>query len=136
MSGGVAEGLALGKELLLPCACLCRGSGPRQRVFAEGCSLPRVRPSAKTLCRVPDYLPSVKGQAIGKDALSGSVVKSLPSSSHQLYRVFFLIFQIINTMYDITLLLLEIMSDFMHTECHATARGVEGLFLSPIFIQT
>ena len=62
------------------------------------------------------------------------IAKSLPSSNHQLYRVFLLIFQIINTMYDITLLLLEIMSGFMHTECHATACGVEGPF-SPILIQ-
>ena len=72
MSGGVTEGRLFAEELLLPCACLCRGSGPRQRVFAEGCSLPRVRPSAKTLCRASDYLPSAKGQALGKDALSGS----------------------------------------------------------------
>ena len=78
VSGGVAEGrpfaegLALDKQLLLPCAYLCRGSGPRQRVFAEGCSLPRVRPSAKTLCRVPEHLPLANPQALGKDALSGS----------------------------------------------------------------
>ena len=73
MSGGIAEGLALGKELLLPCACLCRGSGPRQRVFAEGCSLPRARPSAKTLCRVLEHFSSVNPQALDKDALSDSV---------------------------------------------------------------
>ena len=46
---------ALDKELLLSCACLCRGSGPRQRVFAECPSIfPRqiLRPSAKMLCPV------------------------------------------------------------------------------------
>ena len=55
MSGGVAEGRpALGKELSLPCACLCRGSGTRQRVFDEGHTLGKERPSAKTLCQAPD----------------------------------------------------------------------------------
>ena len=51
---GFAEGLALGKESL-PRAVLCRGSGPRQRLFAECPSIfPRqiLRPSAKMLCPV------------------------------------------------------------------------------------
>ena len=34
--------------------------------------MPRVRPSTKTLCRVPEHLPSANPLARGKDALSGS----------------------------------------------------------------
>ena len=60
VSGGVAEGQPF---------------SPRQIIIVAVClSLPRVRPSAKTLCRVPDYLPSAKGHALGKDALSGSAM--------------------------------------------------------------
>ena len=49
------EGLVLGKESL------------SRAVF-----LPRVRPSAKTLCRVPEHFPSANPQALGKDDLFGS----------------------------------------------------------------
>ena len=61
-----------------PCACLCRGSDPRQRLFAEDCSSPRAWPSAKTLCRVPENLPSANPHALGKDALSGSETHKYP----------------------------------------------------------
>jgi len=67
VSGGVAEGrtLALGKELLLPCACICRGSGPRQRLFVECPSIyPRqiLRPSAKMLCPVVKVVAKHNGE--------------------------------------------------------------------------
>ena len=41
-------------------------------VFAEGLALGKESLLRAVLCRVPDYLPSAKGQALGKDDLSGS----------------------------------------------------------------
>ena len=52
---------------------------PRQRIIVavclscQGSSLPRARPSAKTLCRVLEHFSSVNPQALDKDALSDSV---------------------------------------------------------------
>ena len=62
-------------QAVLPRAGPLPGLSPRQIIIVAVClSLPRVRPSAKTLCRVPDYLPSAKGQVLDKDALSGSAI--------------------------------------------------------------
>ena len=69
-----AEGLALDKELLLPCACLCRGL-----FFVEGQALSKdYLPSARAF-------PSVNPPALGKDALSGSdtSIKNITSEYRQ-----------------------------------------------------